>query len=236
MERENFFERLTAEDKVVQNPKQSDNSLRVLAWLAIALGIAVVAIGSLIYRQDWFQSISASATYFGTAYILPFVLGGMSVYFWGYRGYAQIDRLFAKTMSVGAFLTAVFPCKTPYNSGEDKIGLLGFSPEVSNIFHGIGAIMLFLFLASWIFFLFRKTGKKAINPKKKLRNRVFFIAATVMFVGIICCVTGFVFYILDLFDPQSSFPFVFWGEIIVLIPAGFAILVKAGDVPWLNDK
>jgi peptidoglycan/LPS O-acetylase OafA/YrhL len=236
MEKVTFFERITAEDKVVTNPKQSDNSLRVLGWLAIVLGISVVAVGTSIYRQDWFQSISASATYYGTAYILPFVLGGMSVYFWGYRGYAQIDRIFAKIMAVGAFITAVFPCKTPYNEGEAQIGLLGLSPDVSGILHGIGALLLFLFLASWIFFLFTKTGKKTIKPRKKLRNRVFVAAALVMFAGINFCIAGFVFYMLDLFDPQSSFPFVFWGELIILIPAGFAILVKAGDVPWLNDK
>ncbi|MDR0795221.1 MAG: hypothetical protein LBE79_04095 [Tannerella sp.] len=236
MDKVTFFERITAEDKEVQNPKRSDNSLRVLGWLAIVLGIAVVAVGTSIYRQDWFQSISASATYYGTAYILPFVLGGMSVYFWGYRGYARIDRIFAKIMSAGAFITAVFPCKTPYNEGETQIGLLGFSPDVSGILHGIGALILFLFLALWIFFLFTKTGKEVIKPRKKLRNRVFVAAAWVMFTGINFCIAGFVFYRLAMFNPQSSFPFVFWGELIILIPAGFAILVKAGDVPWLNDK
>ncbi|MDR2651439.1 MAG: hypothetical protein LBC68_03875 [Prevotellaceae bacterium] len=224
-----FFKRITADDDMVQNPKRSDNSLRVLGWLAIALGIAVVVIGSLVYRQDFFKSISASATYFGTAYILPFVLGGMAVYFWGYRGYAQIDRLFAKVMAVAAFMTAFFQCKTLYNCCEIKIGLLGFSPNVSNIFHSIGALILFLFLALWIYFLFTKTGSETVTPRKKLRNRVFVATALVMLAGII-------FYILNLFYPQSSFPFVFFGEIIILIPAGFAILVKAGDVPWLNDK
>jgi ABC-type Na+ efflux pump permease subunit len=153
----------------------------------------------------------------------------MAVYFWGYRGYAQIDRLFAKVMAVAAFVTAVFQCKTPYNCCNDQTGLLGFSPNVSNVFHSAGALMLFLFLALWIYFLFTKTGNETITPRKKLRNRVFVAAALVMFAGII-------FYILNLLNPQSSFPFVFFGEIIILIPAGFAILVKAGDVPWLNDK
>lgn len=231
----NFLKRITAEDNVVKNPKQSDNSLRVLGWLAIALGFAVILIGSLVYRQDFFKSISASATYFGTAYILPFVLGGMAVYFWGYRGYAQIDRLFAKIMAAAAFVTAVFQCKTPYNCCQEQVGLLGFSPDISNIFHSIGALTLFFFLACWIYFLFTKTGIKEVTEKKKLRNRVFVVSALVMFAGIIFCIAGFVFYVLKLFNPESSFPFVFWGEIIVLIPAGFAILVKAGDVPWFND-
>ena len=224
----NFFVRITTDDTVIRNPKQSDNSLRVLGWLAIVLGIVVVVIGTLIYRQDWFKSISASATYFGTAYILPFALGGMSVYFWGYQGYAQIDRLFAKVMSVAGFVTTVFQCKTSYNCFEDKIGLLGFSPDISNWLHIAGALTLFAFLALWIGFLFTKT-KGFTTPRKKTRNRVFISIAFIIAAGVVFCILGAC-------NPRSSFPFVFVGEIIILIPAGFAILVKAGDVSWLNDK
>jgi hypothetical protein len=65
--------------------KSSSNSLRVLGWLAVSLGFVEIAVGVGIYGQRWFGSISAGASFYGTAYILPFVLGGMAVYFWGYR-------------------------------------------------------------------------------------------------------------------------------------------------------
>ena len=224
-----FVKRLLEDDFKDKNPKQSDNSLRVLGWLAITLGVIVVVVGVLVYGQDWFRSISESATYYGTAYILPFILGGMTIYFLGYRGYAKIDRIFAKIMAAAAFVTSVFQCKTQYNISAGKIGLLGVSTDVSNLWHSVGAMTLFLFLACWIGFLFTRTKEGTVTPQKKVRKRVFAVIALIMLVGI-----GFV--TCGMICESSSFPFVFWGEIIILIPAGIAILTKAGSVPWLNDN
>ena len=224
-----FMKRLLEDDYKENNPKQSDNSLRVLGWLAITLGVIVVLVGVLVYGQDWFKSISESATYYGTAYILPFILGGMSIYFLGYRGYAQMDRIFAKIMAGAAFVTSVFQCKTQYNISEGKIGLLGVSNDVSNLWHSVGAITLFVFLALWIGFLFTRTKEGKMTPQKKVRKHVYIAITIVMIFGI-----GFVFA--GMICKSSSFPFVFWGEIIILIPAGIAILTKAGSVHWLNDK
>jgi hypothetical protein len=41
--------------------KSSSNSLRVLGWLAVSLGFVEIAVGTMIYGQRWFGSISAGA-------------------------------------------------------------------------------------------------------------------------------------------------------------------------------
>jgi peptidoglycan/LPS O-acetylase OafA/YrhL len=207
--------------------KSSSNSLHVLGWLAITLGFVEIAVGVGIYGQRWFGSISAGASFYGTAYILPFVLGGMAVYLWGYHGYAPVDRLCAKVMSVAAFFTAMFQSKTGDNVHLEKIGLLGVSPGLSNVIHSVAAVVLFLTLILWIGFLF--TGSKGVKTDgKKVRNMLYVISAGFMTVGTVC-------FILDCFGfLGEKFPLVWLEEVVILLPAGFAILVKSGM--WFGDN
>jgi hypothetical protein len=201
--------------------KTSRNSLRVLGWLAITLGFVAIAVGVGIYGQRWFGSISASASFYGTAYILPFVLGGMAVYFWGYQGYAPADRLCTKTMAVAAFFTAMFQSKTPDNEYLEKTGLLGFPPSVSDLIHSVAAVVLFASLIVWIGFLF--TGSRGVKTReKKVRDMIYRIATVFMTVGVVCFIaerSGLL---------GEAFPLIWLEEVIILIPAGIAILVKSG--------
>jgi hypothetical protein len=201
--------------------KTSRNSLRVPGWLAITLGFAAIAVGVGIYGQRWFGSISASASFYGTAYILPFVLGGMAVYFRGYQGYAPADRRCTKTMAVAAFFTAMFQSKTPDNKHLDRTGLLGFPPSVSDLIHSIAAVVLFIALIVWIGFLF--TGSKGVKTReKKVRDMVYIVSAVFMAIGVIC-------FILERSGLLGEeFPLIWLEEVIILIPAGIAILVKSG--------
>jgi hypothetical protein len=220
-----YLQKLLADD-YCNNPlhdvaKTSRNSLRILGWLAITLGFVAIAVGVGIYGQRWFASISASASFYGTAYILPFVLGGMAVYFWGYQGYAPADRLCTKTMAVAAFFTAMFQSKTPDNEHLDRTGLLGFPPPVSDLIHSIAAVVLFVALIVWIGFLF--TGSKGVKTHgKKVRDMIYTVSAGFMTVGVICFIaerSGLL---------GEKFPLIWLEEVIILIPAGIAILVKSG--------
>jgi len=206
-------------------------SLRWLACFAIVLGFAVVFVGRYIYKLDYtFTSISASANFYGTAYILPFVLGGMAIFFWSYIGYAKIDSILTKTMSITAFFVAMFQCDEFVSSSTQKISLLGLSPSVSNIIHSVAAVALFLSLILWIICFFtltkdEETGRsiwkwKGLSKEKKIRNRVYF------FMGIIELV-GLVFVVMN-FCKVTGVPFVWLGEVIILISAGIALLVKSG--------
>jgi hypothetical protein len=124
-------------------------------------------------------------------------------------------------MSGAAFFTAMFQSKTGDNIHLEKIGLLGVSPCLSNTVHSVAAVILFITLIVWIGFLF--TGSKGVKTaEKKVRNTVYFISAGFMTIGVVC-------FILDCFGLfGEKFPLVWLEEVVVLLPAGFAILVKSG--------
>ena len=206
--------------------KSSHNSLKVLGYMGLSLGIFVVFIGTLFYKQNFFTSISESATYYGTMYILPFVMGGMSVYFWGYQGYDYKDRICTKIMSIAAFLTAMFQCKSVYNTDVCKVGIIGLTPFYSNIIHLISAAALFISLIFWIGYLFRKsTGKPTVQ--KCHRNLVYAITSIIMLIGTLLFFLGY-------YRTSDKFPIVWLAEVMILIPASFAILIKSGAL--LKDK
>lgn len=206
--------------------KSSHNSLRILGFMGLLLGFLVVLIGTLFYNQSFFTSISASATYYGTMYILPFVLGGISVYFWGYQGYDEKDRICTKIMSVAAFLTAMFQCKSIYNVQEFQIGLLALPPFYSGIIHSVSAAALFITLIIWIGFLFRKSSGQP-TAQKGHRNKIYSISACAMFIGTLLFFFGF-------YKASDKFPIIWLAEVIILIPASLAILIKSGAL--LKDK
>ena len=212
---------------------ENEKSLRWLGCNAIVLGFIVMFSGMLIYGMDNpFTSISASANFYGTACLLPFVLGGMSIFFWNYRGYEPIDRITTKTMSIAAVFVALFQCSefggrcTP-----SRISLLGLPPEWSNAIHLISAITLFGALIFWLAFLFTKTTKgsswKKMTPTKRIRNIIYYFTGAFAFVGLI-------FTVLNL-AKITEVPYVWLWEEVILIPSGFALLVKSG-LPWFADK
>ena len=224
-----LFKPFELTDCEVQGNKKS---LRWLAWCAILLGIAVVIIGQLIYGLNTaFTSISASANFYGTAYLLPFVLGCMAIFFWDYIGYAKIDRIATKTMSVAAIFVAMFQCSEfGERSIPQKMGLFGLSPLWSNIIHSVAAVILFLSLIIWIIGLFTltrddKTGKsvwkwKSLSKEKKIRNGIYLLMGTSGIVGLIFAVMSFC--------KATGVPLIWLGEVIILISAGIALLVKSG--------
>ena len=62
--------------------KVNKKSLRALGLCAISLGLAVVFIGKVAYGlENIFGSISASANFYGTSYLLPFAMGFMAMFF-----------------------------------------------------------------------------------------------------------------------------------------------------------
>jgi len=234
--RSELFKSFELTEFEVQGNKKS---LRWLAWCAILLGFTVVVIGQFIYGLDTaFTSISASANYYGTAYLLPFVLGCMAIFFWDYIGYAKIDRIITKTMSVAAIFVALFQCNEfGERSTPQKMGFLGLSPYWSNLIHSVAAVILFLSLIIWIICLFtltkdEETGKsvwkwKSLFKEKKIRNGIYLLMGIIGFVGLVFAIMNFC--------KVTDVPLIWFGEVIILISAGIALLVKSG-LQVLADK
>jgi hypothetical protein len=219
-----------------EDTKFNKKALRWLGSFAIVLGFLVVVIGKYLYGLDFhFTSISASANFYGTAYILPFVLGGMAIFFWCYTGYAKIDRHITKTMSIAAFFVAMFQCNefgTYQYQTPQKISLLGLPPELSNIIHTVAAIALFISLIIWIVLLFSATKDKSgkvvykwwkewssLRRDKKISNIIYCIMGFIAIIGAVLAVLGFC--------KVTGVPFIWLGEVIILIASGIALLVKS---------
>jgi len=110
---------------------------------------------------------------------------------------------------------------------ETSIGLFCLPPVVSHYIHLVAAVGGFGLMTVWVMFYFTKsTFKKGEWTRRKtIRNRIYNSCGTMMFSGLIMILLGMVLnwqYV------------VFIGEEIILIPAGFAILVKDGLI--LKDK
>lgn len=209
-----------------QSSKSSYLSMMFLAILAFVLGFAVTLDGMLVYNLPFFTSISESATTGPmTGMILPFVLGGMFVYFVGYRGYDKIDRICAKVMGLGAFGVAMQLCYSDYLVNFKKVGLFGLSPNTSNIVHSIAAILLFATMIYWVGCRFTKgVGDDNITHMKKRRNKIYKTCALASLAGVIFFIVG------PILEIKAS---VFISELLVLLPLSLAIFTKAGG--WLKD-
>lgn len=208
--------------------KSSYISMMFLAILAFVLGFGVILDGILVYNLPFFTSISESATTGAmTGMILPFVLGGMAIYFVGYRGYDTIDRICAKVMALGAFGVAMQLCSSKYIENYEKVGLLGLTPSISNIVHSVSALLLFGTMIYWVGCRFTKgVGDDDRTNMKKWRNRVYKTCALLSLFGVLWFIIG------NYIWPTG--PNIFIAEIEILIPLSIAIFTKAGG--WLKDS
>lgn len=215
--------------------KTSSNNLFILGLIGIAVGFLVLISGSL-YGYSFFVSISESATTpLTTSMILPFCLGAMSIFFFGYKGYDMLDVLLTKSMAVGALVVAMCPCKSEFITSE-KIGLFCLSVNTSNILHHIGAVMLFGAFIFWVGIQFRK-GKTFIDidrkPKqyftkqKKVRNEFYFWCALTSLAGVAMVALG-------AFDLTYITNYIWLGEVMMLMPLSVAVIIKSGII--LKDK
>jgi hypothetical protein len=209
-----------------QSSKSSYLSMMFLAILAFVLGFAVTLDGMLVYNLPFFTSISESATTGPmTGMIMPFVLGGMFVYFVGYRGYDKIDRICAKIMGLGAFGVAMQLCYSDYLVNFKKVGLFGLSPNTSNIVHSVAAILLFATMIYWVGCRFTKgVGDDNITHMKKRRNKIYKTCALASLAGVVFFIVG------PILGIKAS---VFISELLILLPLSLAIFTKAGG--WLKD-
>jgi hypothetical protein len=210
-----------------KSSKSSYISMMFLAFLAFILGFGVILDGMLVYDLPFFTSISESATTGPmTGMILPFVLGGMAIYFVGYRGYDLIDRICAKIMALGAFGVAMQLCLSDYLNGYKKVGLLGLAPSTSNIVHSISAFLLFGTMIYWVGCRFTKgVLDDDQTTMKKKRNKVYKICALSSLSGVAFMIIGNILHFKET---------VLISELLILIPMSIAIFTKAGG--WLKDS
>jgi hypothetical protein len=211
--------------------KTSYISLVLLGILAMVFPFTIMFDGMLVYGYEFFHfdSISESATTNNTlSMILPFILGGMTIFFLGYRGYDWVDRLLSKCMAIGATIVALQFCSSPNNEGMAAIGFFGMMPFVSNIVHTIGAVILMTAMNLMILCCFTKRNvMEEITNEKKWRNRLYRIC------GWTSIISTVVFVLFNLVF-KTSLPTIFIAEVLMLFPCGLSFAVKGGA--FIRDK
>lgn len=206
-------------------PRYSHLQLAFLGLVSILVGIICLLDAVIVYKLPALTSISESATTgIRCGMILPFALGCMFTFCISYVGYCKSERILARVMAIGFMVVAMQICNSQYVN-ESYVGVLGLTPEISNILHCIGAVVGFGAMYIWIAFFFTR-GVPEPTPRKLVRNKVYVVCAIIMECGIAYFVIG----IFGLAGPYS----IFIAEELMLIPAGFALIVKSGI--FLRDK
>lgn len=206
----------------------SDTTLlqrRIFGFMCAALGPACVLFGLLGDNLPyWYCSISA--TYYANSKMCMIgLLFATGVFFFSYRGYDWIDRIFSIVQAVCAWGIVMFPCIT--YGVEGRVGLFSVPVETSNIIHCVFAGGLFAAFALNVGFVFTLGDKT--NPMKRKRNTVYIVCASVMSTFLI-------------FEVISSshrfypvwFPMTIINETVMLECYAVAWLVKSGM--FLKDK
>ena len=204
------------------NNKSSNIQLAFLGFVSLLIGLVCMFSTVFIYGFDPLISISESATTGNAAgMILPFALGCMFTYTIAYVGYCQSERVITRVMGVGFLIVAMQICNSPYVT-EPRVGLLGLPPKLSNVIHVCAAALGFGLMFVWIAFYFTRSdkAKKDRTKQKTIRNYIYIACGAIMFCGIAMLIIG-------RFAPIVKY-IVFIGEEFILIPAGFAIIVKSG--------
>jgi hypothetical protein len=200
-------------------PKSSHIQLVFLGFVALTIGIVCMLDVIFVYQLPALTSISESATTGNKAgMLLPFALGCMFTYCIAYVGYCRSERILTRIMAIGFAVVALQICDSIYVT-VDRVGLLGLSPQTSHILHTIAAVIGFGAMFIWVAFYFTR-GVANPTPEKRTRNRIYLVCATFMASGIILFILG----MFGLIGAHS----VFIAEEFLLIPAGFASIVKGG--------
>ena len=181
------------------------------------LGIALpffLAIASFVCADETALRDSISAYYhssMGNEFIG--ILCVIGAFLFAYKGYDSLDDWVGHLAGLSAFGVALCPVDAPgvnVNGPIEKI-------------HYASAVLLFLSLIYFSAFLFTKSNVQ-INPgtPKAKRNMVYKGSALVMgvFLG------GIIVW--SIAWSESSFPFVFWAESVMLVAFGISWFVK-GD-------
>ncbi len=186
------------------------------------IGIAlpfVLIIGKMAAQGGGIQS--SISNYYYTAMRDVFVgsLCAIAVFLGAYRGYGKIDHVAGNLACVFALGVALFPT-APINATPDQIAF--------GQLHITFAALLFLTLAFFALFLFRKTSpNKPPTPQKLLRNKIYAICGTVI---VLCVVLALSLNFFPPTVPIFKLSPLFWLEAIAIFSFGISWLVKGEAV------
>ena len=187
--------------------------------LRILIGFPSMLLPFIVWALIGYIPNSISATWYTNA-CTPFmiILGSASALLISYRGYELIDDIILTCSGLAGLGICLFPCASP--TGEEFVGTFMIASRVSDIIHGVCAVIFFALLAYNSIFLFTKSSGE-MTKKKKMRNIIYRI-----------CGIGMIASFLILLLPPFRIK-VWLMETIALIFFGVSFLTKADIFPFL---
>lgn len=207
------------------------NQMMILGILCILLAPLSILFGLFGDNPEgWYGSISKTY-YANSKAVMIGLLIATGIYFISYKGYDKRDNFLTTLQGLAAIGLVIFPTKLG-SVDVGSVGLLGLPSWLSVILHC--ACTYTLFISFWInlMFLFTLSNGKP-TPKKRLRNIIYRCCGVLIILGTIAIIAGST--VLKPFLPKN-FPIALVGEFVILIPFGFAYLVKSECIKWLNDE
>lgn len=142
------------------------------------------------------------------------------------RGYDLVDEIAGYLAGALTLGVALFPPVNPRSAVYTR-----FQVEIGFIHTGFAALM-FLVLAYFCFFLFRRSSpEKPLTRRKQHRNRIYGICGLTMIICIVVLVTLTLKAVAQGHHPS---PLLFWFESLALAAFGVAWLTKGEGI--LKDK
>lgn len=187
---------------------------RIIGILGIAFPFVLILGG--IFTQNDPLVLESMSSYYGSAMRNIFVafLFGIGLFLFAYKGYKPIDDWMGHLGGLFAFGVAFCP-----TSSENSI---------IHTAHFIFALLLFLVLSYFCLFLFVKTDKKTLTPRKKKRNIVYRTCGIVILVSMV--ILG-IFHATHVEGDPDPFRIVLIFETVMLIAFGYSWITK-GEMIW----
>ena len=202
---------------------------RIVGVLGIGLPF-VLAIASFVCADATTVKDSISAYYHSEMRnIFVGILCVIGMFLFSYKGYDAWDDRVSYLAGLSAIGVALFPVNV--KDTQNTINAMHNNNDAINAMHFLSAIVLFLTLAYFSWYRFTKSKCKSIpkgTPKAK-RNMVYKRCAYVMILSLLAIAVWKLTY------RDSSFPFVFWSETVMLMAFGVSWFVK-GDTLLRDDE
>ncbi len=235
----------------------------------IALGLPIVMLIGVLIRTCLYDSISHFyyAQFLGGVFIAALVFIG--TFLLAYRGESARESRLATIAGISAIFVALFPtngrgCDESTFSGraladfklEDVtkfVKVIQTTEEIpsenplffelfsgAQYLHGVGAALLFAFLAWYSFFVFTRVIDNVhlkdgnLTPQKRIRNNIYRASGVVIVISMAVMVIGHFFFPEDWNDNNLTF----WFESLALWAFGFSWMVKGRffDTLWLDER
>ncbi len=202
---------------------------RAVGILGLALAPGLILINYFFGHCTQIQDSISHYYYTVSGTLLVGILCAVGLFLYTYRGFDKWDRRSSNFAAICAFGVAFSPCNM--SSACLKCDVLYYSDNSlrSGIHYG-SAVSLFVTLALISLFLFTKTNKEYLEPRKRARNTIYRTCGIVMLIAMI----GMLGLLNADFQKLMGRAALFVLETIALSAFGISWLVKGETI--LKDK